>query len=113
VRELESLVRQATIRFSSDVPLLAVEPRNDPRAVSDLIDAVPKEQICTICQTEFKAGDECMMLQSCTDILHLECLDSLANQAYPKVKDVRCPNCQAPICTAREYVADYAAAEEP
>jgi hypothetical protein len=54
-----------------------------------------------------------MMLQSCTDILRLECLDSLANQAYPKVKDVRCPNCRAPICTAREYVADYAAAEEP
>jgi hypothetical protein len=113
VRELESPVRQATIRFSSDVSLLAVGPRNDPRAVSDPIDAVPKEQICTTCQTELKAGDEYMMLQNCTDTLHLECLDSLVNQAYPKVKDVRCPNCRAPICTAREYVADYAAAEEP
>jgi hypothetical protein len=113
MRELGSLVRQAAIRFFSDVPLLAVGPRDDPRAVSDLIDAVPKEQICTICQTEFKAGDECMMLWSCTDILQLECLDSLINQAYPKVKDVRCANCRAPICTAHEYVTDYAAAEEP
>jgi hypothetical protein len=112
VRELESRIRQATVSFSGDVPLQAIGPRNDPRAVSVLMRNVPLEQMCTICQTEIEGGDECVMLQSCTDVLHLECLDTLINEVYPNVKDVRCPNCRTPVCATRDYVAEYAAAED-
>jgi hypothetical protein len=112
VRELESRIRQTTVSFSIDVPLQAIGPRNDPRTVCDPMYTVPADQMCTICQIEFEVEDECVMLRSCKDVLHLECLDILINEVYPNVKDVRYPNCRTPICTARDYVVDHAATEE-
>jgi hypothetical protein len=48
-----------------------------------------------------------MRLQGCNDVLHLECLNELINQAYPNMSDVLCPNCRAPVCKSRDFMADY------
>jgi hypothetical protein len=107
VRELQSRIRRATTELSSVVPLKPVGPRNDPLKLSDQVTDAYIEGICTICQTKFEADEECMKLQGCNDVLHLECLDELINQAYPNMSSVLCPNCRAPICKPRDFVADY------
>jgi hypothetical protein len=92
--------------LASDVPVEPSGPRIDPRGLSQTVAATPGNENCTICQTDFSDLDEeCVKLNACGHLLHLDCLDALINQAYKGADTVKCPSCRANLCESRDYKA--------
>jgi hypothetical protein len=105
-RELLSRFRRQMPQFTNEVPMKATGPLKDPQHVGAQRNPILAPQLCTICQVYIEVGEEYIKLRICEHLLHLECVDGLINQAYRKVLHVLCPNCRAPICEARDYLAD-------
>jgi hypothetical protein len=95
---------QLEIEILNDMKLKleAYGPRKKVGDVSKQFEGPFKDPICVVCWEKF--GDDpdespSRQLNTCTHVLHSDCLDGLINGAY--TTDVVCPLCRAKICDPR------------
>ena len=105
--ELTARLRQnGEFDDSSDVPVEPIGPPIDPRSLGQTATDALAGETCTVCLENFADSDEeVVKLNACQHFIHLECLDVLANQAYPGHTAIRCPYCRAELCASRDYQA--------